>query len=74
MANFTLKVNEEVNETNDIQSAELPQGGVVKTYYLECANSGDGWIFNLSNENGEGMSISEKNLFDMFNKEFKDNF
>lgn len=34
----------------------------------------DGWEFWLTNEEGEGMSVSGVNLFDILDRFFKENF
>ena len=47
-----------------------------KEYTLANSWSGsaDGWDFWLTNEDGEGMSMSGVNLFDILDKFFSENF
>lgn len=47
-----------------------------KAYFLnEVPGLEDtGFRFWLDNQEGEGMSLSEKNLFDLLDQYFKDNF
>jgi hypothetical protein len=43
-------------------------------YTLERLTDHGAWIWWLSNGDGEGMSLNDKNFFDMLDKEFKENF
>jgi len=43
-----------------------------KSYIL--SETGTDWQYWLENEESEGMSVSEKNLFNLFDKYFKEEF
>jgi len=43
-----------------------------KSYIL--SETGTDWEYWLENEAGEGMSLSEKNLFDLLDKYFQEEF
>ena len=45
-----------------------------KKYTLQYSSDQDGNFFLVTNEEGEGMSISEKNLFDILDRYFKEEF
>ena len=45
------------------------------TYELsEAKEDPNGWVFWLKNKDGEGVGLSRKSLFDMFDKYFKEYF
>jgi len=44
-----------------------------KSYELSSQKKVE-WCFWLKNQDGEGMGESEKNIFDMLDKHFKENF
>lgn len=45
-----------------------------KHYCLARQYRRDGWDYFLTNEEGEGMSLSEINLFDIIDEHFKETF
>jgi hypothetical protein len=53
-------------------SIEVSSGS--KIYRLSTIRGDEDWEYWLENEEGEAMSISEKNIFDIFDKEWQESF
>lgn len=45
-----------------------------KYYEIEERQTSDGWKYWLINEESEGTTVSEDNLFEVIDEFFKDNF
>jgi hypothetical protein len=51
---------------------EISVNDGLKSYILEFNAQCCRWW--MTNQDGEGVEMSEKNIFDMFEREFKENF